>query len=228
MHSATDVGSAATSAQECVDLVAAAAPTALAISFDSGTGACKYSTSIYSYYLRKTGQQPSFYLRIDNVTKNLSESDCLTRQDGEYLTARLSFGDEQCVMSTYDAASGLCIVNDYSYDFGKYNAGRLRNDTWYMLSLDQVKASINYKCANEEHSKMIVGGTWYCYGAITLTSGQANVPLIKNNYCAQTFGSGSKPVKITEAREYGYMYYWWPDQAVYLGAYLQSGTTYVW
>ncbi|KAH7684418.1 hypothetical protein AAVH_41074, partial [Aphelenchoides avenae] len=97
MHSTKDVGAAASSAQECVDLVAAAEPAALAISFHSTTGACKYSTTIYSYYQRAPGHQPSFYLRTDNVTKKLSVVDCFTRQDTEYLVAKLTFGDGQCL-----------------------------------------------------------------------------------------------------------------------------------
>ncbi|KAH7695829.1 hypothetical protein AAVH_37109, partial [Aphelenchoides avenae] len=97
MISTADVGVEATSAQECVDLVVAADPTALAISFDNSTGACKYSTSTYSYYPRSTGQQPAFYLRADTAMKDPSATVCLTKQDAEYLIARLSFGDDQCV-----------------------------------------------------------------------------------------------------------------------------------
>jgi hypothetical protein len=97
MRNPTDVGSAASSPHECVDLVVVAEPTAIAISFDPSTSACVYSTSIYSYNRRVGTQEPVFYLRTDNLTKNLGESDCFTTQDAEYLIAKLTFGDEQCV-----------------------------------------------------------------------------------------------------------------------------------
>lgn len=87
----------ATNEQECVDLVAAAEPAVLAISFDSTTGACAYSTSIYSYKLQEAGHEPAFYLRADKVMKDITEAECLTAQDAEYLIAKLSFGDDQCV-----------------------------------------------------------------------------------------------------------------------------------
>lgn len=99
MHNPTTA--TASSAQECVDLVVAAEPAALAISFDTPTSACKYSTAIFSYYPLDPAFSPEsfpeFYLRTDSVTKELSESDCFTKQDAEYLIAKLSFGDEQCV-----------------------------------------------------------------------------------------------------------------------------------
>lgn len=97
MINATDVGAAASSAQECVDLIVVADPAALAISFETNTGACKYSTSLYSYTKRAAGQQLVFYLRVDNVMKDPTASDCLTVEDAEYLIAKMSFGDEQCV-----------------------------------------------------------------------------------------------------------------------------------
>jgi hypothetical protein len=100
MRNPMDAGSPASSPQECVDLVYAAEPTAIAIYFDSLMSVCMYSTSIYSYSQRYGvigTQEPVFYLRTDNMTKNMGESDCFTIQDAEYLIAKLSFGDEQCV-----------------------------------------------------------------------------------------------------------------------------------
>lgn len=92
----TDVGSATSSAQECVDLVHAAEPSAIAISFDHASGACLYSTLIYGYDRRDTGEL-EYYLRVDSLMKKQSESECFTPQDAEYVIARLSYGDEQCV-----------------------------------------------------------------------------------------------------------------------------------
>lgn len=97
MISSKRIGYTTSTAQECVDIVVVEEPTAVAISFDSATGACQYSTSVFSYHPRSDGQEPSFYLRTDNVTKTFSALDCLTSPDAEYLIARLSFGDEQCV-----------------------------------------------------------------------------------------------------------------------------------
>lgn len=34
--------------------------------------------------------------------------------------------------------------------------------------------------------------------------------------------------KISEAREYGFLYWFWPEKAVYVGATLQSGMMYQW
>ncbi|KAH7718494.1 hypothetical protein AAVH_14089 [Aphelenchoides avenae] len=71
---------------------------------------------------------------------------------------------------------------------------------------------------------MMFGGTWYCYIGHEMTDATPSYDIIANNYCADIV-AGSNVVKITEEREYGYMYDWWPDQAVYLGLVLQSGTT---
>ncbi|KAH7703865.1 hypothetical protein AAVH_28954, partial [Aphelenchoides avenae] len=147
MIGATDVGVAAGSAQECVDL--AAEPAVVAISFDNSTGACKYSTKVYSYKIRNAGQQPAFYLRTDNVTKNPADLDCFTQQDGEYLVARLSFGDEQCVTpATYDPTTTLCVASmSLPYDPAMYMAGRSRQDgkdTFYTLSRDLALESVKY------------------------------------------------------------------------------------
>lgn len=96
MRNPTDVGTAASSPQECVDLVDAAEPTAIAIAFDHATGACLHSTSIYGYDRGDTGER-EYYLRVDSLMKKQDESKCFTTQDAEYVIARLSYGDEQCV-----------------------------------------------------------------------------------------------------------------------------------
>ncbi|KAH7701202.1 hypothetical protein AAVH_31669, partial [Aphelenchoides avenae] len=50
---------------------------------------------------------------------------------------------------------------------------------------------------------MIFRGTWYCYEEIDEFATAASV---KDNKCNAVLGSGSGPVKITEAREYGFMH----------------------
>ncbi|KAH7701201.1 hypothetical protein AAVH_28957 [Aphelenchoides avenae] len=145
------------SVQECVDLAVAEEPAALAIYYYSSTGTCRWSTGIYGYYPLAAGQEPHCYLRTDNVTNNLTESDCLTDQDAEYLIAKLSFGDEQCVDSTYDDVSGLCITKNYESRtwYGNYGAGRLRDGTQYLLTRDKAIESVTYECAEDEFNTKV-------------------------------------------------------------------------
>ncbi|KAH7707773.1 hypothetical protein AAVH_24988 [Aphelenchoides avenae] len=226
---ANDVGVTSSTAQECVDLVAAAEPAALAISFDSTTGACKYGTSIYSYYTRSTGQQPAYYLRTDNITKQLSVADCLTIQDGEYLIAMLSFGDDECVpsMSTYDSVSGLCTSTDLSdYDLGAYAAGRFQDGTLYTLSRDKALEAVSYECSDDAmRAPWFFGGAWYCY--VAFGPSKIAVEDVRENACASTSWKDSAMVKISEAREYGFLRYLWPSYTnIYLGLYLQGRASY--
>lgn len=76
---------------------------------------------------------------------------------------------------------------------------------------------------------MIFGDTWYCYAVLDATASPA---LIKDNQCEAALGSGFAPVKITEPREYGYLYDWvrlhLKFEYIYLGLLLQSGSTYAW
>ncbi|KAH7691254.1 hypothetical protein AAVH_40233 [Aphelenchoides avenae] len=52
---------------------------------------------------------------------------------------------------------------------------------------------------------------------------------IKDNQCEASFGIGSAPVKIEEAREYGFMKFLISNnKGAYIGLYRQSGATYVW
>lgn len=93
----------AQSAQECVDLVSAADPAALAVAFYNTNGSCFYRSQFVSYDRRAGGEDPAIYLRTDHVAKGLFRSDdCLSKQDAEYLIARLAFGDEKCTDVRHD------------------------------------------------------------------------------------------------------------------------------
>lgn len=76
---------------------------------------------------------------------------------------------------------------------------------------------------------MIFGGKWYCYEVLDVTASPA---LIKDNQCEAVLGSGYAPIKISETREYGYLYDWvrlhLKYDFVHLGMVLQSGSTYAW
>lgn len=76
---------------------------------------------------------------------------------------------------------------------------------------------------------MIFGGTWFCYTGVEF---DPNAPIsavsvwMKTNVCEAAVGSGSGPVKITEAREYAYE--WWTRGGSFLGLYRHNETTFVW
>ncbi|KAH7707775.1 hypothetical protein AAVH_24990 [Aphelenchoides avenae] len=218
MISIGDVGVPASTAQECVDLVVAADSTALAISFDSTTGACKYSTSIFSYKMRCAGEQPAFYLRADTAMKDTSAMDCLTVQDAEYLVAKLSFGDEQCLSpATYDPNRWLCVATtSFPYDLGTYMAGRTRQDaqdTFYTLGRNLHLEMAKYGCALDDSQKMMFRSVRYCYDA---PNAQVSLAAIKDNRCEATIGGGAAPVKMIEERELGFLYDW-AGKITYLG-----------
>lgn len=75
---------------------------------------------------------------------------------------------------------------------------------------------------------MTFNGTCYCYYYYGLNSSeQAQAEsLIASDYCSQLFESTAHVVKISEPGEYGYLRQHFGEG--YLGATLQSGTTYQW
>lgn len=78
--------------------------------------------------------------------------------------------------------------------------------------------------------QMKFDGRWYCYIAYMLSASEKSqgASLISGDYCSQVCDSTTHVPKISETREYGFLYWFWPEKAVYVGATLQSGTTYQW
>lgn len=76
---------------------------------------------------------------------------------------------------------------------------------------------------------MIFNGVWYCYMAYTLDSSEIALGdrLLSDDYCSQVFGSTTHVVKISEPREYEYLFRMFRTE-VHLGVTLDSGTTYRW
>lgn len=75
---------------------------------------------------------------------------------------------------------------------------------------------------------MTFGDTWYCYYSYSLSPSEQDqgASLITGDYCSQLFGSTAHAVKISDSREYSYLYSHFG--MIYLGATLRSGTTYQW
>ncbi|KAH7703001.1 hypothetical protein AAVH_29838 [Aphelenchoides avenae] len=76
---------------------------------------------------------------------------------------------------------------------------------------------------------MIFNGTWFCYSSYALNSTEQarGESLISGDYCSQVLDSTAHVVKISEPREYGYLFNFFPE-AVFIGVTLRSGTTYQW
>jgi hypothetical protein len=76
---------------------------------------------------------------------------------------------------------------------------------------------------------MIFGGSWYCYGPLNVSSEPDKAAVIKDNKCEASLGSGSAPLKITETREYGFVYDMWTwaqyTGHIYLGMYTTGYTS---
>lgn len=77
---------------------------------------------------------------------------------------------------------------------------------------------------------MIFDGTWYCYYSVKLEPNQTALgeSLISGDYCSKLYGSRRHVVKISDPREYAYLYLVFGPEAIHLGATLVSGTTYQW
>ncbi|KAH7704643.1 hypothetical protein AAVH_28171 [Aphelenchoides avenae] len=146
----------ATNAQACLDAAYKANSTAVEFSFDNSTGACTYSTAIYGYYLRVSGEQPSFWLRIDPFMQSTADTTCLTNQDAEYLIMELSYGNQTCVQGLMNNTADLCVATEYNFEYGDYAAGNLQDGTQYLLTRAQAEDSVDYLCDHEEDAKTTV------------------------------------------------------------------------
>ncbi|KAH7698098.1 hypothetical protein AAVH_34813, partial [Aphelenchoides avenae] len=143
----------ATDTQACLDAAYKANSTVLAFSFDNSTGACMCSTAIYGYYLRASGEQPSFWLRIEPFMQASADISCLTNQDAEYLIMEMSYGNQACVQGSLNETADLCIATEYNFEYGDYAAGNLQDGTQYLLTRAQAEDSVNYLCDHEEDAK---------------------------------------------------------------------------
>ncbi|KAH7670015.1 hypothetical protein AAVH_42763 [Aphelenchoides avenae] len=217
----------ATDVQSCVDAAYETQNSTKAISFDATTGACVYATAVNGYMYRSTGP-PDFYLRADGWLKTTDT--CLSNQDAEYLLLHLSYEGAECPPS-YQLNGAFCWTNISGANaYGVYtSAYDSTNATKQALTRTQALASIGYQCPNVADNKMVFNGIWYCYSlnnAIALAERTRDT--IANNYC-NTITSGSAPIMPSEPREYAWA--WWlymGKQLVYIGAMLQSGTTFTW
>lgn len=97
MLSPSNAGRAST-AQECLDVSVNTDDTAIALSYDTTTGDCLYSTAVFGSYPRGTGAEPKFYMRVDAHMRPeaTANDDCLTMQDAEFLIVQYSYADAQC------------------------------------------------------------------------------------------------------------------------------------
>ncbi|KAH7678431.1 hypothetical protein AAVH_41670 [Aphelenchoides avenae] len=149
--------STAVDIQSCLDAAYQADPTIVAFSFDNSTGDCSYSTKIFGSFLREPGTQPSFFLRMDGIMQPSANSTCLTVQDAEYLIMEMSYSNQTCVQGSLDAATSLCIATEYSFPYGNYAAGNLRDGTQYLLTKDLAAESVNYQCTGKQDTKVRKG-----------------------------------------------------------------------
>lgn len=219
------VNTTATSAQECIDTAYSANNRTLGIRFNSATGDCGYATVINSYWYQATGA-PEYYVRADGILADTSS--CMTQQDAEYLLMKLSFpNDAECPpgfsVGTIGTSGSFCVSTTVSTRWGAYNA--VNNGTKIILTRSQVLSSIGYQCPNPYDFKMIFNGTWYCYPKQTVAAGSVTTMAAMWSACS---ASSSKPIVISEYREYAWLFWMAAPEPVYVGLVLQSGTTFTW